>query len=204
MNTDEMVKDLVMRFGDVLSRRAQGRLKCFQKYEVQREGWFDGEFLYFLDRQKRGGTLSNVDRQVKVASRPHSKRVDFKLTFQDGARVSDAWVELKHWIREQKGSVYELRDYFTLKTKDPKNNWGILPDVEKLNEVATGSKYIAVLFTPNPGTDAWNEGVNSFNEKCRRLQIRSLIDPKPCQAKTFHIGLLKVEKRTRVRRRQQL
>jgi len=51
---DGEMENLVSRFAEYL-RTSEQQLRCFPKYESQLEGWFKGELLYFLDREKSEG-----------------------------------------------------------------------------------------------------------------------------------------------------
>lgn len=195
MNTDEIVTGLFNRFGELLSKRAQGRLKCFQKYEVQVEHWLKGELLYFLDGEKRHGRLSHFDSEVPAYLRKGSKQVDLKLTLEEEGSVSDAWIELKHWLRVYQRIPYTPKSHFRTKT------WGILEEVDVLSKIPTGSKYILILYTPNPGSADWREGVECFNRNFRPLSVSPLTDAQQFPDAYF-LGLLKIKEKTRSRRRR--
>jgi len=170
--------ELVKRFQEVLDVRP-GILECFCDHGVQLEGWLKGELLYFLDAEKAGGRLYDFDREVSFGQ--GRRKIDIKLTGEDGLAT---WVELKHWlIGHQKGSKYNAGFYL----RDP-SSAGIKPDVEKLRPTS-GSKFVLILATANPGAKDWFSGVEAFNRKFTPLRISPLTDPADFQAQYF-LGLL--------------
>lgn len=178
----EEVRTLVSRFAEYL-RRSEQQLRCFHTYESQVEGWFKGELLCFLDREKRTGRLPcfEVERLVHVGDGRRGMRVDVVLQF-DNMPIS--WVELKHWhIGTQNRTYYGCDWYF-------RN--GVETEVEKLLTIPEdGDKFMLVLLTRNPGAQGWNYGVGEFNTEFPRLAIRSLTNPDD-YPKYFFLGLLHV------------
>ena len=83
----EEMKTLVSRLAEYL-RRSEQQLRCFHKYESQVEGWFKGELLCFLDREKRAGRLHDFSRERQVYIDERYILVDISLQFD--VRVS--WV----------------------------------------------------------------------------------------------------------------
>ena len=74
-------------------------LRCFCDRGVQVEGWFKGEMLAFLERER-----ADFDREVKIG--PDRKKIDFQVTLLS----EPARIELKHWlIGNQKGMSYDAR-----------------------------------------------------------------------------------------------
>lgn len=54
---------------------------------------------------------------------------------------------------------------------------GIKPDVDKLMNIKSGSKYMLILMAANPGRSDWYNGIQKFNNKFSNLKIESLTDP---------------------------
>lgn len=185
MNIDEHIIALVRRFGDVLDNNL-GQLHCFHVYGVQVEGWLKGELLYFLDREKKEGSVADFDREILVELANKQKRVDLQVSIDvEGGRV-DAWIELKHWTLEQKGTSYRPQFYF-----GDASSVGIRPDVDALSKIDAGSRYCLILMTANPGLADWDAGIEKFNEKFAPLNISSLTSPAEFPG-AYHFGLLKV------------
>lgn len=185
MNIDEFITALVRRFGDALSGNLC-QLRCFHVYGVQVEGWFKGELLYFLDSEKKMGTVADFDREVRIDLGMRQKRVDLKVSLEVQGERRDAWIELKHWALEQKGTSYRPQFYFGDLT-----SVGIRPDIEALSKLGTGFGYCLILMTANPGLTDWMLGIEKFNEKFRPLTIESLTSPVDFPD-AYHLGLLKV------------
>lgn len=187
---EEMIL-LVSRLAEYL-RTSEQQLQCFPKYESQLEGWFKGELLYFLDREKREGRLpdrkrENVvyfdDNPMNAKKRPKCL-VDVVLQFDktDSGRVS--WVELKHWrMWYQKNKPYgSINWYFKNSAK---------PNVEKLLKIRKdGEKFMLILLTENPGFKKWNVGVEKFN-KSSPVAVCPLTNPGD-YPDYFFLGLLYV------------
>lgn len=185
MNIDEHIIALVRRFGEVLDGDL-GRLRCFHVYGVQIEGWLKGELLYFLDSEKERGTVADFDREVRIVLGNKRKRVDLQVSLEVQGERKDAWIELKHWALEQKGTSYRPQSYFG----DP-TSVGIRPDVDALSKIDAGSGYCVILMTANPGLADWEAGIEKFNEKFVPLNISSLTSPTEFPD-AYHLGLLKV------------
>ena len=169
--------ELVKRFQEVLDARP-GILECLCNYGVQVEGWLKGELIYFLDTEKAGGRLYDFDREASFGQ--GKEKIDIKITGENGLVT---WVELKHWlIGHQKGSKYNVGFYLL----DSSN--GIKPDVEKL-KLTSGSKFVLILATANPGAKDWFSGVEAFNRKFSPLRISPMTDPADFQTQYF-LGLL--------------
>ena len=81
MNIDEHVIAFVRRFGEVLDGDL-GRLSCFHVYGVQVEGWLKGELLYFLDNEKKKGTVADFDREVRIVLGNKRKHVDLQVSLE--------------------------------------------------------------------------------------------------------------------------
>jgi len=182
---DAEILQLTGRLNDHLNSRGD-QLKAFYRYQSQLEGWLKGELLWFLDREKTDGRLSNFEREVLLPRRHSKQRFDFKLAFRTGEVQKTAWIELKHWlIGYQKDSHYNCQFYFG----DP-TSIGIKPDVEKLASVRSGNKYLWILMTQNPGENDWASGMKKFNEKFRPLHVDPLTQPTNFPDFYF-LGLLK-------------
>jgi hypothetical protein len=177
---EEMIL-LVSRFAEYL-RRSEQQLKSFHKYESQVEGWFKGELLCFLDREKRTGRLHDFGRE-KSGDDESGKRTDIVLQFDKSSPIS--WVELKHWIGHQQQN-WTPSWYFANCAR---------PDVEKLlTRPKDDDKFMLVAFTPNPGSKGWKPGVEKFNAEFPQLAIYSLMNPDD-YPDFFFLGLLHVPKR---------
>ena len=184
---EDHLKDLIARFKEILNSKTGG-LDCFCKYGVQLEGWLKGELLCFLDNEKATGKLADFDREVSLGV--GRKKVDLMVKIQTSSGVLETWIELKHWlIGYQKGSRYNAQFYFG----DP-GSVGIKPDVKKLSEISSGSKFILILTTANPGMDDWTTGVEKFNSKFSPLHLESLTNPAEFPS-SYLLGLLKISKR---------
>ena len=184
MKPENHFKDLVFRFKEILDSKEE-ILNCFCKYGVQVEGWLKGELLYFLDGEKSAERIAHFDREVLIGI--GKRKVDFKVEMSTGSGTLEAWIELKHWlIGDQKGTPYNAQFYF----KDP-SSVGIKPDVEKLNEIPDGEKFLLILTAKNPGMDDWSTGVDRFNEKFSPLHVESLTTPADFPD-FYYLGLLKV------------
>jgi hypothetical protein len=182
---------LVSRFKKYLEERSEQQLRCFHKYESQVEGWFKGELLFFLDREKRKGRLHDFQPEMKLDLGGKRKRkIDIWIQFDNsGSRIS--WVELKHWIRNQNGTDW-YGNYWYFKTN---HSSCVKPDVEKLLKIpGDGDKFMLVLCTDNPRSNDWNSGVQEFNKRfSQNLQcfLNSLTNPDD-YPEYFFLGLLHV------------
>ncbi len=188
MNIDEHMMAFVRRFGEVLDDDL-GRLRCFHIYGVQVEGWLKGELLYFLDNEKKKGTVVDLDREVRIVLGNKGKRVDLRVSLEVQGEREDAWIELKHWLLEQKGTTYRPQFYFGDRT-----SVGIRPDVNALSKIDAGFGYCLILMTANPGLADWEAGIKKFNEKFAPLNVSSLTSPSDFPG-AYHLGLLKVGSR---------
>ncbi|MBA7501445.1 hypothetical protein ES706_00015 [subsurface metagenome] len=187
MTPEDHLKNLFVRFKEILNSKKEP-LNCFCKYGVQVEGWLKGELLCFLDNEKATGRLAEFDREVPLGM--GRKKVDFRVKMSTSSGALEAWIELKHWlIGYQKGSRYNAQFYF-----GDSGIVGIMPDVEKLSEISSGSKFILILITANPGIDDWTTGVDKFNRKFSPLHIESLTNPAEFPSFYF-LGPLKISKR---------
>jgi len=185
MNAENHVKDIVIRFKEVLDAHNK-HLECFVDYGVQLEGWLKGELLYFLDNEKASKRIANFEREVQVGI--GRKKVDFYLEIPTGAAVLDVWIELKHWLLGyQKGYKYNAGFYF-----GDASPVGIKPDIEKLNQFTQENKYLLILATVNPGVDDWSSGIAKFNKKFSPLCLNSLTNPAEFP-QSYFLGLLKVQ-----------
>ncbi len=92
--------------------------------------------LYFLDNEKKKGTVVDFDREVRIVLGNKGKRVDLRVSLEVQGEREDAWIELKHWLLEQKGTTYRPQFYFG----DP-TSVGIGPDVDALSKIDAGSGY---------------------------------------------------------------
>jgi len=183
-NPEDYLKDLVSRFRRVLDGKKE-ILECFCRYGVQVEGWLKGEFLYFLDNEKKEGRIVDFDREVSIGV--GRKKVDFKVRIPTSSGVLEVWIELKHWlVGVQQGTTYNAGFYFG------DRNMGIKPDAEKLCHVSTGRKFFLILTTANPGVKDWLTGVAKFNRKFSPINLESLTNPGnfPCH---YYLGLLEVK-----------
>jgi hypothetical protein len=184
MILEDRLRELVVRFKDNLDSKEK-LLECFCKYGVQLEGWLKGELLCFLDNEKATRRLADLNREVSLGV--GKKKVDLRIEIPTSSGALEAWIELKHWlIGYQKGSRYNAQFYF----KDP-SRVGIKTDVTKLSEISSGSKFILILSTANPGVDDWATGVDEFNRKFSPLHLKSLTNPAEFPSYYF-LGLLKI------------
>ncbi len=184
MNIDEHIIALTRRFGEALEGSLD-RLRCFHDHGVQIESWLKGELLFFLDTQKEKGAIADLDREVRITVSDRRKQVDLRITFEVSGGHETAWVELKHWVLEQKGKPYRPQFYFG----DPA--LGIRSDVDALSKIDAGSGYCLILMTANPGLADWEAGIEKFNEKFVPLNVSSLTSPTDFPD-AYHLGLLKV------------
>ena len=179
----EEMRTLVSRFAEYL-RRSEQQLQSFHTYESQVEGWFKGELLCFLDREKRTDRLHNFEREKSGDDESH-KRTDIVLQFDKSSPIS--WVELKHCIGYYNNRRYDSSSYFKFD-----NNSCIKRDVEKLlTRPIDDDKFMLVPFTPNPGSEDWRAGVDLFNTNFSPLSVRPLTNPDN-YPKYFFLGLLRV------------
>ena len=181
MGSETQMVELVRRFQEALDAR-RDILECFCNHGVQLEGWLKGELLYFLDAEKAGGRLYDFDREVSFGQ--GRKRIDVKITGEHGLAT---WVEVKHWlIGYQRGYRYDAGFYLR-----DSSSVGIKPDVEKL-KLTSGSKFLLILATANPGSKDWYCGVEAFDRKFSPLRISPMTDPADFPAQYF-LGLLATE-----------
>ena len=177
----EEMKTLVSRLAEYL-RRSEQQLKSFHKYESQVEGWFKGELLCFLDREKREGRLHDFGLERQDHGGCNGMRVDIMLKFDN---TYPSWVELKHLIKAN----FAPSQYFTL-SKDRSDSYAYC--VKRLLTISENSdKFMLVLFTPNPDSQKWNNCVWEFNNKFSPLSVRSLTNPGD-YPEYFFLGLLHV------------
>ena len=185
MDAEDYLQTMIGRLMCVLEQKEE-QLRCFKELGVQVEGWFKGELLYFLEKEKKAGRISRFDREVTVAVDKGNKKVDFKIELGEGSKSVEIWMELKHWlIGKQKGTSYNAGFYFEDKYV------GLKADVEKLKQISSGSRYILVLATGNPRANDWSKGVEKFNKKFEPLALKSLTEPRYFPD-FYYIGLLKV------------
>ena len=180
----EEMRNLVSRFAEYL-RRSERQLGCFHQYESQVEGWFKGELLCFLDREKLEGRLPNFERERQgYYNDTQYMKVDIVLQFDNRPT---SWVELKHCIGYYNNRRYDSSSYFRVD-----NDSCIKRDVEKLlTRPKDDDKFMLVPFTPNPGPEDWRAGVDLFNANFSPLSVRSLTNPDD-YPKYFFLGLLHV------------
>ncbi len=184
-NIDSSLIEINLRFKDYLNSK-EGILRCFNSQEVQLEGWFKGELLYFLSNLKDLKEVNNFNKEVK--SPVSNQKIDFQLELIVNKKNEVFWLEIKHWlIGYQKGYKYNANSYF----RDP-TSVGIKPDVEKLVRIKSGNKYMLILTTANPGKEDWYNGIQKFNNKFYNLRIESLTDPDDFKDSYF-LGLLKIK-----------
>ncbi len=177
----EEMKTLVSRFAEYL-KKSERQLGCFHKYQSQVEGWFKGELLCFLDREKRTGRLFDFGRERQDHGGYNGMKVDIMLKFDN---MPPSWVELKHWIGYQNETPYNPSSYFMTTTC-------VKPVVERLLTIPENSdKFMLVPFTPNPGSKGWNSGIEAFNTRFTSLSVRSLTNPDD-YPEYFFLGLLHV------------
>ena len=176
--------DLFVRFKAVLESREK-LLRCLCRYGVQTEGWFKAELLCFLDNEKQTERISDLKPEAPTGVGRH--KIDFKITTHSAEFETEAYIELKHWlIGYQAGTKYNANSYFG----DPTS---VRPDVEKLTNIVSRSKFIVILATENPGTQDWLSGVDKFNRKFSPLKIESLNSPAEFPS-FYYLGCLKVSK----------
>jgi hypothetical protein len=158
----------------------QDRLKCFCRAGVQVEGWFKGEMLFLLEEMAARSEIDAFDREV---TKQHRK-MDLYLTIAGQPQ----WVELKHWlIGYQRNYYWSPGSYFGDRT-----SVGINPDVEKLKALdAAGDRWVLILMTANPGSQAWQSGLDKFHAKFASGTLRSHSYPADFPASYF-LGLLEV------------
>jgi len=182
---DKEVLNLILGFSQALETR-EGHLQSFCRHGIQVEGWLKGEFLGFLDEQKRQGKIIDFEREEKLLS-DKRKRVDFRLALKTETGTRVAWIEIKHWLIGQQNSVtYDPSFYFG----DP-SSAGVNQDVRKLAIVQNEGKYLLVLATANPGDEEWQRGVTKFNKKFDPFHLETLNRPADFPD-CFYLGLLKV------------
>jgi hypothetical protein len=184
----EEMKVLVSRLAEHL-KKSEDQLRCFHKYESQVEGWFKGELLCFLDKEKLSGRLPGFEREKKIYVNNKRVSVDVVLQFDKSDSSHPVWIELKHWhIGTQNNTYYGSDWYF----KTTNHGSCVKPDVEKLLKISKDSdKFMLVLLTMNPGPEEWDSGTKGFNAKFPPLFVRSLTDPKD-YPDFFFLGLLHV------------
>jgi len=192
---DEEMKDLVSRLAKYLEKRSEQQLRCFHKPEsqVQVEGWFKGEILYFLDQEKSAGKLPDFKPEemlyVPVGDECKRINVDISLQFKSGS----AWVELKHWhsyLTKKPKTYYGCDWYFTTAN----HSSCVKPAAEKLLTIREkGNKFMLVLCTDKPSSEGWNFGVKKFNDKFSPLSVCSLTNPGD-YPEYFFLGLLRVSR----------
>jgi len=184
MNLDKNLIKIIFLLKNHLDTKKE-ILNCFCDHGVQLEGWFKGELLLFFSNLKNSKVIDDFDREVK--SPVANNKIDFKLELQIDNRIEIVWLELKHWlIGYQKGAKYIAQTYFG----DP-TSVGIKPDVEKLMNIKSDSKYMLIAMTANPGKSGCDDGVQKFNDKFPNLKIESLTNPVEYNDSYF-LGLLKV------------
>ena len=187
----EEMKTLVSRLAEYL-RRSEQQLRCFHTYESQVEGWFKGELICFLGREKLEGRLPNFEREKKLYVGDERNRIQVDMILQFDPPGSVVWVELKHWIKTQNNTNYYRNDwYFTT----PSTNCSscVQHGVEKLMKIdgEDGAKFMLVLCTDNPSSNVWNSGVKKFNTRFSPLSVHSLTNPDD-YPDYFFLGLLHV------------
>jgi len=178
----EEMKTLVSRFGEYL-RRSEQQLRCFHRCQSQVEGWFKGELLNFLDREKREVRLHDFGREESV----NGGRIDIKLIFDESSPPS--WVELKHWIRTQNNTDWYHNNWYF---KTANHSSCVKPVVENmLNICGDGDKFMLVLCTDKPDLRDWTNGVEAFNNNGVNGHVESLTIPTD-YPDYFFLGLLHV------------
>jgi hypothetical protein len=182
---DEEMILLVSRLAEYL-RMSKQQLQCFNTYGSQVEGWFKGELICFLDREKLEGRLHDFGRERNDHGGDNGKKVDIMLEFDN---MRPLWVELKHFAGHQDNKDYPPSWYF-----NPNNHNYIKSDVDKLLKIEDDSdKFILVLYTPNPGSQEWNAGVTRFNANFPQPSVCSLTNPDD-YPEYFFLGLLRVSR----------
>lgn len=153
------------------------RLDCFCSQGVQLEGWFKGELLFVLDGWHKAKRISDFDREIPVGG----KKVDIRIDCEGSCH----WVELKYWlIGMQKGTSYTPNFYFT-------DRPGIRNDVSALQSLSsTGCPWLLILTAARPDTDAWECGVEKFNQLtvANLIPRTSPVDFPP----SYFLGLLQI------------
>lgn len=179
----EEMRTLVSRFAEYL-RRSEQQLRSFPENKIKVEGWFKGELICFLDREKREGRLHDF-RKEESGDDENRKRIDIVLQF-GSSPVS--WVELKHWhIGTPNDANFGCRWYFTIANHDS----GVNCNVRRLRKIPNGDKFMLVLLTANPCSEDWNSGVEAFNARFSPPSVRSLTNPDD-YPEYFFLGLLHV------------
>lgn len=175
---NELLSPLTAHFNALTNR-----MVSFHKHGTQIEGWFKGELLTFLDSCVSSRKLAKLDREIKTPS----GRIDIAI---EDAGGTTSWIELKHWlIGKQKGFSYNPSSYF-----GDASGVGITKDVDKLREAPKGiNVYMLILMTANPGSEAWNDGIEKFNSKFAPRHVESLTNPADFDSSYF-LGLLEVRK----------
>ena len=109
------------------------KFKLISDLQMQVEGWFKTEFLYYLKGKKMDIGVEN--RECKV-SEEIRRKTDIRIPLKN----YNCYVELKHIILgEQKGSRYNLKFYFYEKTY-------ISNDIEKLQNIKSPDEAYALTF----------------------------------------------------------
>lgn len=153
----------------------QDRFRCFTQLGFQSEGWFKGELVTLFNQLQNEGIIQELDREVKV----EKGRVDVRIRLNNTYH----WIELKHWlIGNQKGVSYNPYFYFSDSTV------GITHDIDKLNTL-TDHRWMLLLLTANPGTQAWEIGIEKFNNKFTPRRVTSRTQPDTFPS-TYFLGLL--------------
>lgn len=189
MSTVFETTELVGRLGQYLGERPEP-LRAFHRHGAQIEGWFKGELLCFLDRERTAGRVASFEREARAPGARARRRIDYRVAFRTDGSVVSAWLELDHWlIGRHKGTRYDCRGHLQDATTG-----GVRPGVERLLEVRGGDKYVLVLMTCNPGEADWAAGVRKFNEKFHPLGVDAMTrtDDYPDD---FFLGLLKAVRR---------
>jgi hypothetical protein len=151
------------------------RLECMETLGFQGEGWFKVELLTLLRRLKQEQKISHFDREiplelVSLQGNTIRKRIDLVID-KDGQRH---WIEIKQWlIGAQHRVSYSPTSYFN----DP-TSVGIIQDVEKLSATPLpDQRWLMILLTKNPGTNAWDIGLEKFSKKFLPYNLLSLTSP---------------------------
>ncbi|MFC1846379.1 hypothetical protein ACFLYM_03055 [Chloroflexota bacterium] len=188
MNTLNDISDIVLILKEIMNKR-EDYLRCFCSKGVQVEGWFKAELLCLLAKLELTRQIQGFDREVAFSS--GKTRVDFRIELS--AATPSIWLEIKHWlIGYQKSYKYNSRFYF-----GDRSSVGIKPDVDRLNQIVHGNKFLLILATSNPGEEEWIKGTNTFNEKFGPLKLVPLTNPS--EFPTFYfLGLLAIPNTDRV------
>ncbi|MBX3385224.1 MAG: hypothetical protein KF768_01490 [Phycisphaeraceae bacterium] len=159
------------------------RLRTFDYYEFQAEGWFKGELIHLLHRDANMLGIERVDREVRV----DGGRVDVAVHMADGRT---AWIELKHWrIGKQRGTLWT----FASTVQDP-GAFGLIKDVSKLtNTPCRGSGFALLLLTASPGRSDWDLGVEILNRKLGPNRVEAMTDPADFPP-TYFLGVLRASR----------